>query len=635
MSILSLPANLALFRPIVEHPFLTTLLLGPLSLVAGERRLRRRAERQRARAEQDYQRHLETIPAYTFIARFAESWSTVYVSPQVEQLTGHTLDDWRRDPALWLRLVHPHDRAHLLESMRQAVDTGELATLEFRVVNARGGFAWLQVGGRVQRDTPDGIPVLHGFGVDITERRIAELAAHKLLYFDRVTELPNQRLLDERLEERLREARVCGCTLAVVLVDTAGVRQVGEAHGLAAADALLRAMARRLATCDLHADTIAHIGTDLFALLLPDAGEQAAYDAARKIRRQFEAPFVVGGLSLEIEPAIGIALYPEHGEGGDVLLQRGQAACAASLPRRRPVVYGPACDSYGTRALALVADLRRGLDADELRLVYQPQRSVREGDVRSVEALVRWRHPTRGELLPRDFLGIAEQSGLLRALTHRILDVAVAQARRWRDSGLDLRIAVNVTARDLESGGLDEDVLAALERHQVPASALRLELTEDALVGSAAEGAATLRRLHAAGVHLSLDDFGSGYSSIMHLRALPFSELKIDRSFVHDVGASDQGREIVRFMVDLGHHLGLTVLAEGVENSEDADAVRALGCDAVQGFGIGWPLEADSVEGWLAAHRGGVAVRGMVAPLLATSSETRVTGVPAGMSAAG
>jgi predicted signal transduction protein with EAL and GGDEF domain len=342
---------------------------------------------------------------------------------------------------------------------------------------------------------------------------------------------------------------------------------------------------------------VARLGGDEFAVLLPvveGAGEAQA--VAERLRGALHRRFDVHGVALDLEASLGIALSPWHGTDVEELLRNADIAMyVAKEVKAGAVVFTPEEHTTGRARLTVLGDLRTALEAtDELFLHFQPKVTLDGERVEGLEALLRWQHPERGLIPPSEFIPIAEGTGIIIRLTERVLGMALRAMRGWLDSGLAVPVAVNLSARCLLDASLPDLVSRLLREHGVPAALLRLEVTESAVMSDAARCTDVLQRLHELGVRLSIDDFGTGYSSMVHLRRLPVDELKIDRSFVLGMTTMPADAVLVRTAIDLGHNLGLTVVAEGVEGLEHAAALRDLGCDVAQGYHYAWPMgEAD------------------------------------------
>jgi diguanylate cyclase (GGDEF)-like protein len=387
--------------------------------------------------------------------------------------------------------------------------------------------------------------------------------------------------------------------VSLVLLDLDRFKEVNDTLGHHVGDQLLVAVARRLQSALRPGDTVARLGGDEFALLLPGAGADVAIKAAVRARVALSEPFVLGGLLIDVAASAGIAVSPEHGMDVDVLLQHADVAMYLSKESGEVEVYDSARDRNSTTRLALLGELRRALELDELELHYQPKADLATGRVVGVEALVRWRHPERGLIPPDDFIPLAERSGLIGQLTAWVVDAGLRQTAAWRARGWELGLAVNVTVKDLCGDELVDVVARGLARYAVPSGSLQLEVTEGSLFADSARARLTLKRLEALGVSLSLDDFGTGWSSLVQLRQLPVSEIKVDRSFVSRMVEDPRDAAIVRSVVDLGRGLGMRVVAEGVEDDATWQLLNELGCDRAQGWWLSRALAAEDLTRWL------------------------------------
>jgi diguanylate cyclase (GGDEF)-like protein len=420
---------------------------------------------------------------------------------------------------------------------------------------------------------------------------------------DTLTGLPNRAQLHERVSSTLAAAKLRGGRVGVLLMDLDGFKEINDTLGHHHGDVLLRRVAERLKASTRPGDLVARLGGDEFALLLPDLDEMDdAVAVARRTLEELEGPVHIHGVDLDVRGSVGIACFPDHGRDVDELLSGADMAMySAKQARSGWALYHEALNQHTPERLALVSDLRRGLERDELLLEYQPKIDLTHGNLRGVEALVRWRHPEHGLMSPADFVGLAEHTGLIRPLTMWVAEEALRQTQRWRSQGLELRVAINLSVRSL-TRELPGDVAALLAEHGATGKELEFEITESMMMANPAEGLEVLEQLAGLGLRLAVDDFGTGYSSLAYLKRLPVSELKIDRSFVRemDVDASDRG--IVRSTIDLARHLRLSVVAEGVESAATLAELRELGCDYAQGFFISPPLAPDMIPAWAATE---------------------------------
>jgi diguanylate cyclase (GGDEF)-like protein len=432
-------------------------------------------------------------------------------------------------------------------------------------------------------------------------RRQSDLTAHQALH-DSLTGLPNRGLFVDRLSHALATSRRSGTGLAVMMLDMDRFKEVNDTLGHMHGDDLLRQISDRLRSTIRETDAVARLSGDEFAVLLPGADADAAGDLAERVLDALHRSFVLGDVTVDVEASIGVALAPAHGDTAEAVLRSAdEAMCTAKDAKTGIVMYQPAALTNQPNRLLLLGELRRALDeSDQLVLFYQPKVSLDVDQICGVEALIRWRHPTRGMVPPNEFIPVAESTGLINRLTDHVLELAVAQGREWLDSGLRIPIAVNLSPRCLLDASLLDRVRALLDRHALPAEMLRLEVTETAVMANPTLALATLSGLHELGVRLSIDDYGTGYSSMAYLKRLPVDELKVDRSFVLNMTDNDNDAILVRSAIDLGHNLGLSVVAEGVERAEHVAALSGLSCDIAQGYHYARPMPPQDLREWLA-----------------------------------
>jgi diguanylate cyclase (GGDEF)-like protein len=419
---------------------------------------------------------------------------------------------------------------------------------------------------------------------------------------DPLTDLPNRTLFQDRTGVALRTAARSGATVAVLLLDLNRFKEVNDTLGHQYGDHLLLQVAERLKQSLRDSDSVARLGGDEFAVLLPVSGSRAARVAAQRVGAAFHDPFTIYDITLDVDASIGIALA-EPGDDVETLLRHADVAMyEAKAAHQLFASYEPSRDDNKLSRLVLLGDLRRAIAHGELVLHYQPKISTGTGALSSVEALVRWQHPTLGLLPPDKFIPLAENTGIIHALTTEVLRLALSQARKWADAGRLIPVAVNISARSLLDPRFPAHVAELLESHGVAPCLLSLELTETAVMTDHALALAVLQALDAMGVSLSIDDFGTGYSSMSYLKTLPIKELKIDRSFVMGMTREPGSAVIVRSAIDLGHNLGMTVVAEGVEDGLTRSDLAGMGCDLVQGYEICRPVPARELERWMETH---------------------------------
>jgi diguanylate cyclase (GGDEF)-like protein len=416
---------------------------------------------------------------------------------------------------------------------------------------------------------------------------------------DTLTGLPNRAHLHARLASALHQAGMGGTEVGVLMMDLDGFKEINDTLGHHHGDLLLQRVAQRLREQTRPSDLVARLGGDEFAILLPaTSGVEDCVGVARRVLDGLEGPMSVKGVDLDVRASVGVAVAPMHADDVDSLLSCADMAMYhAKESRSGWAVYDEQLNQHTPERLALVADLRRGIERDELVLHYQPKIALPDGRLQGVEALVRWAHPEHGLMPPSDFVGLSEHTGLVRPLTRWVIREALRQARRWRADGLAVPVAVNLSVRVL-SRGLAAEIAGLLKEYDAPGSWLELEITETTMMADPREGFEALQALEALGIRLSVDDFGTGFSSLGYLKRLPVSEIKIDRSFVTDMDRNESDRAIVRSTIDLARHLGLDVVAEGVETEGVLAELGRLGCGSAQGFLISRPLEADALAAW-------------------------------------
>ena len=426
---------------------------------------------------------------------------------------------------------------------------------------------------------------------------------HQALH-DALTGLPNRVLFKDRVTQAIESARRKGSGVVVMLMDLDHFKEINDTLGHHHGDRLLELIGRRLEGVLRAGDTVARLGGDEFAICLPAARDTVyATDVAEKCLRALRKPFEIDGLDLEVGASIGIACFPDHGDEVETLVQRADIAMyVAKTDRGGAQLYRSEQDRHSVERLGLVTELRRAIENDELVLHYQPKVDLATGRLVGVEALTRWQHPTRGVVMPDEFVPVAEATGLITPMTTHVLRQAIRQIAQWRDAGLDLSVAVNLSARSFLDGGFVDEIPEILDEFFVAPSMLALEITESMIVGDPQRARTVLEGLARMGVTLAIDDFGTGYSSLAYLKQLPVHEIKIDKSFVLGMAHDSSDETIVRSIIDLAHNLGLRAVGEGVEDEFVMGALAVLGCDIAQGFHVSRPLTGEMVERWALAR---------------------------------
>lgn len=434
----------------------------------------------------------------------------------------------------------------------------------------------------------------------------AEKQIERLAYYDALTELPNRQLLTQTLERAIAKAKGGPGCVSLLIVEVYRFSDINQALGYEHGDRLLKDVAHRIQRALKRGQVAARLGASVFAVLTPDLQDKKdGVRLARELIEQVETTTVLGNIPMDIRFYAGLALYPQHAAGAELLLRRAETAKSAAK-RSRPdlVVYTPEHE-VDPESLELIAQLKNALQARELVVAYQPKVSLKSGLLTDVEALVRWEHPEKGLIPPSDFIPAAERTGLIGQITRYVLGLALADSARWRTAGLDLCVCVNLSARDLYEPEFVAWVASELDGHAAEPSKLSLELTEKLVMEEPEHSIEVFRRLNEIGVQVSVDDFGTGYSSLACLKRLPINELKIDRSFVRNMVRNKDDAQIVRSTIALAHELGMRVTAEGVEDAVTFEELKRQGCDRAQGFGIAKPMKAAEIKQWALARISG------------------------------
>lgn len=523
----------------------------------------------------------------------------VYWNDALAQVSGRDRDELAALGSIYELLV-PGERERVRSRLRARLRDQRGDTFETEVLRPDGTTVPMEVAVEpFRRGDRDWVVVV---ARDITARREAELALQHQALHDPLTGLANRTLVADRLGHAIAAARRASSAVGLLVVDLDDFKTVNDTFGHQTGDALLAQLGARFRQLRRSSDTLGRIGGDEFAVVLPGADPRAAEVVARGLLRALEVPFVIDGRELEVGASIGISVFPDLAGDADALLRQADAAMYAAKRRRSAcAIYEATGEGLAAHGPTGTAELRAALERREIVTYFQPLVWT-GGTPVAMEALVRWQHPDRGLLPPADFIGLAEQSGLIRPLFRSVLDDAALACRSWRDAGWPLAVSVNLSARNIEDPELLDVVAAALRRAELDASSLVLEITESAVIADPARSRAVLDDLRAIGVRLSLDDFGTGYSSLSHVQQLPVQQLKIDRSFVRSVTVERSSAALVRSTIALGHNFGLEVVAEGVEDAPTLALLAEMGCDTVQGFHFARPLPAGDVIPWLEAR---------------------------------
>ena len=531
----------------------------------------------------------------------------LYVSPAFERIWHMPVSEIYADWRAWLRYVHEDDREPLRVRM-DSLGAQEEVEFEFRVCPPGGEVRHVVMRVYVVRDGQGHDVRRAGVVQDVTERKAQEARIEHLAYHDGLTGLPNRTMLMDRLGLALSQAQRLEQQVAVLFLDLDRFKPINDSLGHLVGDQLLREIARRLRAALREIDTVARVGGDEFQVVVCNvAGATGAARIAEKLMRALSEPFMVEGQELHVTASLGVSLFPRDGASGELLLKFADIALyeAKGEGRNAYRFFSPEMNAQAHGRLRLENDLRRAVERNELELHYQPQLDLAIGEVCAVEALVRWRHPERGLVLPNQFIPMAEETGLVLGIGEWVLGEACRQVAQWQRDGLatgsaPLRVAVNISARQLQRPGLDGAVRRALAQSGLPAECLELEITESSVMLDPQHAQSVLQSLRDLGVQLSIDDFGTGYSSLAYLKRLPLDRLKIDRSFIGGIPTDSDDAAIVETIIVMTHKLGLRVIAEGVETLEQRLQLVRQGCDEMQGFLLAHPVPADEVPALLA-----------------------------------
>jgi diguanylate cyclase (GGDEF)-like protein/PAS domain S-box-containing protein len=527
-----------------------------------------------------------------------------------ETLIGRTVDE----------VLPPAAAEVCMTALRSALESGFSSGAQIEL-QLDAGSTWFELSVSRKRVDAGEKPRFIVLSRDITERKLAEARIARLAYFDSLTGLPNRQSFLDRVDREVLRARQRHKKLAVLFMDLDGFKTINDTLGHAAGDLILKWAAERLRDSlrptdllsrpmemgvEREADIkLARLGGDEFtALLLDIEHPEDALSVARRIGELMRRPFVVDGRDVNLSTSIGIAQYPDDGQDAATLLKHADTAMyhAKNSGRDNAQVYSASLTQEILQRLELNSHLRAALDRDEFHLVYQPQVEVASGRIRSVEALIRWSHPTRGLISPLEFIPLAEQNGLIERIGAWVLDTACRQTALWHSAGLPVNLAVNLSPLQFGTPHLPRMVIDALARAGLAPPHLELEVTEGALMDNSAATRAALQALRDHGVRIALDDFGTGYSSLAYLTRMPISHIKVDRCFVTGLLEGGESEAVVRAVLAMARSLGMRVTAEGVETLEQARALKALACDCLQGYYFSRPVAADDIPALLSRH---------------------------------
>jgi diguanylate cyclase (GGDEF)-like protein/PAS domain S-box-containing protein len=552
---------------------------------------RKETEERLMAAEKRYRTLVEQIPAVTYIDPVDAPDTSLYTSPQIERMLGYTPEEWRTEK-LWPECLHPDDRERILAADKRFEAGGEEPfSEEYRLLARDGSVVWVREEAVLLKDEAGEPLYWQGVFYDLTERKALEERLEHRAFHDYLTDLPNRQLFVDRLRQALdRTRRRTDRKVAVLFTDLDEFKIINDSLGHEAGDLLLTLVAERLERCLRPEDSLARFGGDEFVVLIEDVeGPEVAVRVARRIIEELARPFLLEDRELFASSSIGISLGDARTKTPEDLLRDADTAMYRAKEQGGTYkVFDPDMYVRARGRLDLEGDLRRTLDVphEQLPVFYQPMASIPKGTIVGMEALLRWAHPERGLLLPSEFISEAERTGLIVPIGRWVLDEACRRAKEWQERHprhAPLAMAVNLSARQLRYPELVGEVEDALGQAALDPGILTLEITESVLVEEGESSAGTLQRLKELGVRLAIDDFGVGYSSLSYLGYLPVDQLKLDRVLIANLATDHKNLAIVRAVVDLGHALGIEVVAEGVETHEEFEALRKLGCDVGQG----------------------------------------------------
>jgi diguanylate cyclase (GGDEF)-like protein/PAS domain S-box-containing protein len=530
-------------------------------------------------------------------------------SEEIFDILGLKPEEFGENHEAFLRRVHPEDVGSVKKAFRKALRGENQLNIDHRIIKPDSTERYVSIQAEVSRDETGRAVQMAGTVQDITQRKQAEEQIVYLAYHDTLTGLPNRRLFKERLTHTLAHARRHGHPVATLFLDLDRFKRINDTLGHSVGDLLLQEVAKRLVGCVRKSDSVgrpsvedfatdvARLGGDEFTVLLTEIKEiQDAAKVARRILAVLLEPFCLDHQEIFVTASIGITVYPSDGEDAENLLKNAEAAMyhAKDQGKNNYQFYNDSMNAASMKRLALENRLRKALERQEFLLYYQPQIDLFTQEIIGAEALVRWRHPEMGLVFPTEFIGLAEETGLITEIGEWVLTQACLQNKAWQTAGLKrIRMAVNLSSRQFQQRELIEIVSRVLARSGLDPRCLELELTESMVMPNAEEAVSTLRKLKAMGVRISLDDFGTGYSSLSYLKRFPLDTLKIDRSFMKDIVSDPDSMAITRAIIAMGHSLSLKVIAEGVETEEQLAFLKEQGCDEAQGYFFSPPLPED------------------------------------------
>jgi diguanylate cyclase (GGDEF)-like protein/PAS domain S-box-containing protein len=581
--------------------------LSALCRTIAEAIARERTAEARRICDDPYEALVRHAPVISYIDDIDEHATTLYVSPQVEALLGYTCEDWTGNADLWVRILHPDDRALALAENARHIETGEPFRLEYRLFAKDGRLVWIRDEATLVRDVW-GAP-LHSIGVmmDITDRKRAEEKATSVAYHDELTGLASRAMFEELLGQSIQRAELHASAVAVAVVDVDDFRLINDSLGRQQGDELLKAIAERLREATRETDLVARRGGDRFLLLLADLprdaeGFEAAMirveSVAQRVQESMTAPFEIAGTELYISVSVGVSVYPQDADDAGALARNAEAAMYEAKKGGRSAT-GYVISSRGTydsaAKLQFVTRLRKAVEGQRWTLYYQPVIELATGNMTGVEALIRWIEPDGTMVPPGDFIPLAEELGLIEHIGDWVVRELVYQVLAWRELDIDLDVGFNLSPRQFWQPDLAERILTQIRVGNIDPAKIVVEVTESSAMLDPDRAQEILLELRGGGLSIAIDDFGTGYSSLSRLREMPVRVLKIDRSFVSGVDEDPQSASIVSAFLELARGLGMTTLAEGIETEGELAFLREQGCELGQGFLFSKPVPPEEI----------------------------------------
>ena len=571
----------------------------------GEAVERAQVRTEQARSQDRFRSLVEDGPLVSYIDAPDETATAVYVSPQIEELIGYTVEEWMADPNLWPRILHPDDRARALAENARHNETGEPFQLEYRLMHRDGRVVWVHDQARVVRDERGKIVASHGILLDVTTRKRADEQVAFRTYHDELTGLPSREMFEELAELSVARARRHDGAVAVLSVDLVDFRLVNDSLGRRVGDGLLVAVADRLREATRETDLVARRGGDQFLLLLadldrdetgPDGAVLRAESVAQRVHESLAEAFSVGGTEVYIGAGVGISLFPRDADDAAELQRNAETAMfeAKRTGGTNYVLSGGADADSGAR-LHFVTRLRKAVDAQRWTLYYQPVVDLDDGRMVGVEALIRWIEPDGTIIPPNDFIPLAEELGLIERIGDWVVRELTYQVSAWQELDIDLEVGFNLSPRQFWQPDLADRIQREFRAGGVDPSKVLVEVTETSAMMDPDRAQVILRELTDAGFSIAIDDFGTGYSSLSRLRHMPVRVLKIDRSFVSNVHEDRQAASIVSAFLELASGLDLVTLAEGIETPEELAFLRERGCKLGQGYYFSKPVPPEEI----------------------------------------